>query len=101
MTIETPTWSETLAPTNRKDETMYAYAVVPSRGMYGNGTVVVLSLHRTLEAAQRQARRETQEYQDSMRPHGGSSGHYYAATWDRPGRDFWADAPPAPATEAD
>jgi hypothetical protein len=53
------------------------YAVVPTPGCYNAGSRVrPLSRHRTLEAADRAARRATREYRAGMARFGGSSGGY-------------------------
>jgi hypothetical protein len=60
----------------------YEYAVVPSQGRYGSGDTVY-TLYRTddLDKARRRAAKATREFQDAMRPHGGTSGGYRVVPW--------------------
>ena len=65
----------------------YAYAVVPTQGMYGSGDVVrIAGSSNSLPVARDLARRLTRKYQDDMRPYGGSNGGYRVIAWDRPDR---------------
>lgn len=67
-----------------------AYAVVPTSGRYGSGSIVrPVSRHRTLASATRAADRATRSYCAAMRPHGGSSGGYRVVAW-RPEWLGWA-----------
>ncbi len=61
----------------------YKYAVICSQGMYGSGdTVRVAFRTNDLEKARKRAEKLTREYQDGMRPYGGSSGGYRVIAWD-------------------
>jgi len=84
-----------------KKKRAYAYAVVPTAGMYGSGDRVRIS-YRTNDygRAVAYARRSTTAYQDMMRCHGGTSGGYRVIPWDSSddviagfALDFTADAP--------
>ena len=61
--------------------TINYYHVVEGSGMHGAGSRVrPSSTHRTLARALSAVRRRTAEYQDCMRPHGGTSGYYRVVT---------------------
>ena len=65
----------------------YAYAVVPSQGMYQAGdTVRVARTSGSLETARKIARRLTAEYQAGMQRYGGSSGGYRVIVWGQASR---------------
>lgn len=61
----------------------YAFAIVPSQGMYGSGdNVRVARLSNSLDAARKLARELTGAYKRSMSCYGGSSGGYRVIAWD-------------------
>jgi hypothetical protein len=71
----------------------YAFAIVPTQGMYGSGDIVrVARLSNDLDAARKIAKKLTAEYRQAMRPHGGSSGGYRVIVWgaaDRTASGYW------------
>lgn len=73
--------------TTTKTTKTYAYAVVPTQGMYGSGDSVRVA-HRTdsLEVARKKAASLTRGYQAGMQPHGGSSGGYRVIEWGQDAR---------------
>ena len=63
------------------------YAVVPTQGMYQSGdTVRVARTSGNLETARKTAKQLTAEYQQGMRPYGGSSGGYRVIVWGQDSR---------------
>lgn len=60
----------------------FAFAIVPTQGMYGSGDAVrVAETAGDLTAARAIASRLTADYQRMMRPHGGSNGGYRVIAW--------------------
>ena len=58
------------------------YAVVPTAGRYSSGdSVRVARTSDNLATARKIAKKLTAEYQDGMRPYGGSSGGYRVIAW--------------------
>ena len=66
--------------------TIFTYAVIESAGMHGSSETV-WAHYRTndLGRAQARARALTAQYQELMRRHGGSSGHYRVVAWGQRG----------------
>jgi hypothetical protein len=66
---------------------IYAFAIVPTAGMYTSGDDVrVARLSNDLDAARKVARELTGSYRRSMSCYGGSSGGYRVIAWGQAGR---------------
>ncbi len=60
----------------------YAFAIVPTQGMYGSGdNVRVARLSNDFDAARKVARELTGAYRRSMSCYGGTSGGYRVISW--------------------
>jgi len=60
----------------------YAFAIVPTQGMYGSGdSVRVARLSNSLDAARKVARELTGSYRRSMSCYGTTSGGYRVIAW--------------------
>ena len=65
----------------------YAFAIVPTQGMYQSGdSVRVARLSNDLTVARKIARELSAAYRRSMSCYGGSSGGYRVIAWDRSDR---------------